>query len=176
MSHQLCIIALLAAQHTTTTATSPLLDSQDIPGPLAERVTPVASNEHTTNHIDDPKHERKNAGPRFLDGQHDRLNVILEEDARYVVLVDLLALLRHGVLVREHRAAAVGVGCRDDGDVVLELVEVGLGGVDGVIEGVDERWVKGAVRQLRDDVRKVESCTRLVLHILGRSLGHDVLA
>jgi hypothetical protein len=40
----------------------------------------------------------------------------------------------------------------------LELVEVVVGRVDCAVERVDERGVKGTVRKLRDDMRKVELC------------------
>lgn len=55
------------------------------------------------------------------------------------------------------------VECRYHGEVVLEHVEVDLGGVHGAIEGVDEAGVKGAVGQLGDDVREVETCGMSVM-------------
>lgn len=69
--------------------------------------------------------------------QQDRLNVVLEEDTGDIVFVDRLALLRYSVLVCENGAGADAVDGWDDGEVVLELVEVFGGGVDGSVERVD---------------------------------------
>lgn len=55
----------------------------------------------------------------------------------------------------------VGVNGGDDGEVVLEFVEVVVGGGcygDGVVEGVDEGGVVGAKGELADDVGEVEGC------------------
>lgn len=51
----------------------------------------------------------------------------------------------------------VGVDGGNDGEVVLELVEVFFGGGDGVVEGVDEGGVVGAEGELLDVVGEVEA-------------------
>lgn len=51
----------------------------------------------------------------------------------------------------------VGVDGGDDGEVVLEFVEVVFGGGDGVVEGVDEGGVVGAEGELLDVVGEVEA-------------------
>jgi hypothetical protein len=57
-------------------------------------------------------------------------------------------------------ADAVGGG--HDRQKVLELVEVAGGFVDGAVERVNEGREEGAEGELRDDVREVECCGRLV--------------
>lgn len=122
----------------------------------------MAGDEDAGEDVDDLDEEGEEAVAALLDGQQDGLDVVLEEEARDHALADLLALLRHGVLVGEdglgaERAAARDrVHGRDHGHEVLELVEVRRGHVDGAVEGVHERGVVGSERELRDDVREVE--------------------
>lgn len=49
-----------------------------------------------------------------------------------------------------------GVDGGDDGEVVLEFVEVAVGGGEGVVEGVGEGGVEGAEGELVDVVAEVE--------------------
>lgn len=121
----------------------------------------MASNQHPAQHINNLDQELQHPRPRLLNRQQHGLNVVLEEDARDVVVCNLLGLLRHGVLVRHdgvggRGGAPDGVDGGDDGEEVLELVEVGRGGVDCAVEGIDEGGVEGAEGELRDDVGEVE--------------------
>jgi hypothetical protein len=72
-------------------------------------------------------------------------------------------LFRDGVLVGENGAGSVAgvdrVNGWDDGEEVLEFVEVvGCTG-DGAIERVDEGWVEGSKGELGNYVREVEGCS-----------------
>ena len=97
-----------------------------------------------------------------------------------------MALLCHGVLVREDRVLAVavrvlgeavgarrralvvfvdslaqgagvgGVDCGDDGEVVLVFVEAVVGGGEGVVERVAQRRVEGPEGEFVDVVGEVE--------------------
>ncbi len=97
-----------------------------------------------------------------------------------------MALLRHGILVRKDSVRCeaervelgsgflarlvlgarpgvqvlrrVGIDCGDDGEVILEFVEVGWGGTAGVVEGVEKLRVEGAEGELIDVVGEVEGC------------------
>lgn len=75
-----------------------------------------------------------------------------------------MGLLGHGVLVGEDGAGLVGIAGadgvhgRDYREEVLEFMEVVWGLLNGAVEGVKERGVKGSERELRDDVGEVEGC------------------
>ena len=89
----------------------------------------MASDHDAAQHIDDLDGEDEETRPRLLHRQQHGLDVVLEEDAGDHVLGDLLALLRHGVLVRQdrvRRSALVSdrVDGGYDGEEVLEFVEV----------------------------------------------------
>lgn len=153
---------------------------------------PPASHHHATNDIDEPDDEAEEAAPLLCHGQGDGLDVELYKDARDVVLGDLVRLGGRGVLVRfdgvgrvedvfggvvgvavhgfeeGQEGGVVGVDCGDDGEVVLEFIEVVFGCGDGVVEGVDEGGVVGAEGELLDVVGEVEGCwTRLALDMRG---------
>lgn len=146
---------MLVAQHANAAVTSPPL-ANDLAHPVAQRIPPVARHHDAAEDVDELEQKGKEAVARLLHAQHDGLNVILEEDAGHLVVRDGLALLCDGVLVGVYDAVAGYVDGWHDGEVVLKLVEVDNGRVYGAVEGVDQRRVKGAVRQFRDDVRKVE--------------------
>jgi hypothetical protein len=78
-------------------------------------------------------------------------------------------------LKKRKEAWVVGVDGGDDGEVVLEFVEVvgcGGGGGDGVVEGVGEGGVVGAKGHFADDMGEVE-CWKSVL--VSRSHNLKVL-
>ena len=131
--------------------------SPDLLEPLAQREAPVASDEDAREHVDDFDGEGQKPVACLLDRQQDRLDVVLEEDSRDVELGDLVALLRHGVLVGEDRARRrVGLADRIHGwhhrHEVLELVKVRRGLVNGTVERVDEGREVGPEGELVDDV------------------------
>lgn len=140
--------------HSTTALSSPL--ARDVGDPVGQREAPVSGNEDAADDVDDLDHEGQEAVAALVHGQQDGLDVVLDEDAGDIVVVDLLALLRHGVLVGEDGLGADAVDGGHHGEVVLELVEVGGRQVDGAVEGVDKRGVEGAIRELGDDVREVK--------------------
>ena len=142
----------------TTTHPPPPPLTHHLRPPLTQRIPPVSSHEHPADDIDNLDEKHEEAVPVLDDGQPYGLNVVLYKDAGDGVLADLLALLRDGVLVCLDVLLAPAVHRGDYGDVVLEFVEVVLGGVDGAVEGVDEGGVEGAVGELGDDVREVELC------------------
>lgn len=152
-THLLVIIAL-RTDNTLTLRPPPL--SNDLSHPLAEREAPVTRDHDTTEYIDDLDGEGQDAVAALLDLQHDGLDVVLEEQAGDHALVDLLALLRDGVLVGEDGAACGGrpgtlvhaVDGGHDRHEVLELVEVRFGQVNGAIERVHERRVVLPKREL----------------------------
>ncbi len=57
---------------------------------------------------------------------------------------------------RRRRGGGAGVDCGDDGEVVLEFVEMGVGGGVGAVEGVEEGRVEGSEGEFVDDVGEVE--------------------
>lgn len=141
--------------------------------PRRQREAPVHRHDHARQHIDNLEQELQKARTRLLDEQQNGLNVVLDKDAGDVVVVDGFALLGHGKLVGEDGVAggalaADGVDGRNDGEVVLELVEVVRSQVNGEVEGVLERGVKGAKGELVDDVGKVEGW--------NRQSGEEILA
>lgn len=146
---------MLVAQNADTAVAAPPL-ANNFPHPVAQRKPPVASHHDAAKDVDNLDQEAKETVAGLRDAQHDGLDVVLEEDAGDLVVRDDLALLRDGVLVGVDDPVACEVDGGDDGEEVLELVEVNNGGVDGAVEGVDQRWVKGAVGHFRYDVREVE--------------------
>lgn len=135
---------MLRPQNTLPTIAPPP-PANDLAHPIAQREAPVPRDQHAAEDVDDLDEEEDQALAVLLHGEQDGLNVVLEEDAGDVVLVDGLAALRDGVLVGADVVAAVAVDGGHDGEVVLELVEVVRGRVDGAVEGVDEGGVEGAV-------------------------------
>lgn len=146
---------MLVAQYTDAAVASPSL-ANDLAQPVAHRKAPVASHHDSAENIDNLDQKGKEPIAGLLYAQHDRLDVVLEEDAGDLVVRDGLALLRDGVLVGVDDLVAGKIHSRDDGEVVLEFVKVNNRRVDGTIERVDQRRVKGPIGHLRDDVRKVE--------------------
>lgn len=109
----------------------PLPPPQNLSTPSEQLIAPSASDQHSTNHINDPDEQSHEAAPLLPDGEEYGLDVELEEDAGYVALVDEVALRRDGVLVGEDcgggggaRVGGAGVDGRDDGAVVLVFEEV----------------------------------------------------
>lgn len=129
----------------------------------------MARNKRTTKDIDDLDQKYDKAVARFLNLQQNGLDVVLEKDARDDPVVDLVALLGHGVLIREERAVVARargpntVNGRHDRHEVLELVEVCGGDVDCSVEGIFEGWVEATEGQLIDDMREVEVYARMLV-------------
>jgi hypothetical protein len=73
----------------------------------------------------------------------------------------VVAATIHG-LEEGDQGGVVGVDGRDDGEVVLEFVEVVCGGGEGVVERVLERRVVGAEGELIDVVGEVECCCPII--------------
>lgn len=150
-------------QHSLTLSPSSL--SQHLHNPLAQRKPPVSSHQHATQDIHDLEEEAQEAISALLDRQHQRLDVVLEEDAGQRMLVDRAILIGHGVLVcgdGSFGGDAEGVGGGDgvdggyDGEEVLEFVKGVGGGGDGAVEWVDQRGVERAEGEFGDDVGEVE--------------------
>lgn len=118
----------------------------------------MARDQDARKHIDELHNKDEETIAFLIDRQQDRLNVVLDENARNAVLGHGFALLCYGILVRKHGAGSDAVPGWNDGNVVLELVEVVVGNVDGAVERVDEGGVVWAKGQLGDDVGKVEFC------------------
>lgn len=135
---------MLVAQNADTAVAAPPL-ANDLAHPVAQRKPPVASHHDAAEDVDNLDQKAKEAMAGLRDAQHDGLDVVLEEDAGDLVVRDDLALLRDGVLVGVDDPVAGEIDGGHDREEVLELVEVNNGGVDGAVEGVDQRWVKGAV-------------------------------
>lgn len=140
----LLIKPMLCPQNTLPSITPPPLPN-DLAYPITQREAPMSRDQHAAEDVDDLDEKEDEALAVLLHGEQDGLDVVLEEDAGDVVLVDGLAALRDGVLVGVDPVAAVAVDGGHDGEVVLELVEVVRGRVDGAVEGVDEGGVEGAV-------------------------------
>ena len=173
-------------QHAHALPPTPLLPPINLHPHLKHLPTPPARHHHTADDIHQPDQQREEAAPFLGDRQGNRLDVELDKDAGDVVLRHLVRLRGDGVLVGFHgvrgvpdalcgvvgvavygfeegeEGGVVGVDGGDDGEVVLELVEVVFGGGDGVVEGVDEGGVVGAEGELLDVVREVEACVCIV--------------
>lgn len=133
---QLLVEAMLVAQNTNTAvASAPLAD--DLADPVAQREAPVAGYHDSTKDIDNFDQEGEESVTAFLHTQQDRLNVVLEKDARDLMVRDCLAMLGDGILVGIDDPAVGKVNGRDHGEIVLEFMKVDNGGVDGTIERVD---------------------------------------
>lgn len=140
---------------------------------------PASRDHDTTDDIDQPDNQGPESTPLLHNTQRDRLDVEFDKYSRYALLWYGVRLRGDGVLVgldgvlTEH-AGGAGRVCRvegfqrlervrvnggDDGEVILELVEVVVGGW-GESNSVVERVVHGgevrAERHLADDVGKVE--------------------
>jgi hypothetical protein len=96
----------------------------------------------------------------LLDGQLHRLDIVLKEDARHAPpVLRLPRHVSHAVLVRMQRPPRrIAVGSRDDGDEVLEDVEVLVGNLDRVVEWLRDAREVGAKREFVDDVAEVHHC------------------
>lgn len=133
---QLLVEAMLVAQNTNTAvASAPLAD--DLADPVAQREAPVASYHDSTKDIDNLDQEGEESVTAFLHTQQDRFNVVLEKDARDLMVRDCLAMFGNSILVGIDDPAVGKVNGRDHGEIVLEFVKVDNGGVDGAIKRVD---------------------------------------
>lgn len=118
----------------------------------------MSSDENTADDVDDLDEQADDTVAALVNCQQNGFDVVLEEDSGNVSVVNCLALLCNGILVGEDGPGVDAVHGGHNGKVVLELVEVSIGRVDGAVERILERGVKGTVRKLRDDVRKVKLC------------------
>lgn len=163
MPHYILIrISTLLGNANHASIRSPPLLSPCLPDPVTQREAPVARNERTTENVDDLDQKDDEAVARFLDLQQNGFDVVLEEDTRDDALADFVALLGHGVLVREKRGIVSRVGGPDavdgghDRHEVLELVEICGGDVDCSVKRIFEGRVEATKGELVDDVGKVE--------------------
>ena len=135
-------------QNAFTLSPSPL--TNDSGSPLRQRESPMPCNQDTTKHIDHLDHKSQKAISAFLNREEHRLNIIFEEYTRYGTLTHNMRLLRYGILVGVDSARGIGCGGvdgvdgRDDGEEVLEFMEVVGGRGDGAVERVEEGGVEGS--------------------------------
>ena len=125
-----------------------------LPSPPPQLIAPPAADQNAADHVDEADAERQEASPRLHDGQQDGLDVEFEKDAGDGLFGDGVALGGDGVLVREdgvgggERAVGravqgneggegAGVDGGDDGEVVLEFVEVVGRCGEGVVERIE---------------------------------------
>lgn len=185
---------LIAKSISTTRAQNPVHSLRApssipplIPPPLGKLETPSTGHQHAGYHIHEPDKQTRYTGPLFRDREQYGFNIVFHKHTRDHVLCHRMALLCHGVLIREDRVLRVlqavlldsvgagggrlgvlvdftqrfgvgGVDCRHHGEVVLVFVEVGGGGCVGVVEGVGEGGVEGAKGEFVDYVAEVEGC------------------
>ncbi len=143
--------------------------SHNLDHPPAQLIQPTTTDQHPTDDVHQPNQQRQQPTPLLRNGQKDRLDVELEEDAGNLLFADHVRLLGDGVLVGEDGVGGWGGGLgrvarvdgRDDGEVVLEFVEVKGGRGDGAIERVLEGGVERAEGEFGDDVGEVECCCGL---------------
>jgi hypothetical protein len=93
-------------------------------------------------------------GGRTLDdGESDRLNVKLEEDARDTLVTNLSFIVCHAVLVRMQRFGTwCNVGRWNDSEEVVICNEVIMRNLEGVIKGLGDLWEMFAEGKLGDDM------------------------
>lgn len=97
----------LHAQHALAVGVTPGSFTADLVHPLRNGVTPVSSNEDTTDDVDELQEEDNEAVATFLHPQQNGFNIVFNEDAGDTgVSINLFALLCHSVLVCENRAPA----------------------------------------------------------------------
>ena len=137
-----------STKHTLARRPPPL--PYDLPRPLRQREAPVTGHKCAAKDIDHLDQKDEETIPRLDDVEQDGLNVVLDENTRDGAFADVLLLFGHGVLVGEDgfgpRCAreADTVGCGDNGEEVLEFVEVAGRHANGAVEGVDEGGEEGA--------------------------------
>ena len=97
----------LNAQHALAVGVTPGSFTADLVHPLRDGVTPVSSDEDTTDDVDELQKEDNEAIATFLHPQQNGFNVVFNEDSGDTgVSIDLFTLLCHSVLVCENRAPA----------------------------------------------------------------------
>jgi len=128
--------------------------------PISKLPQPSACNKNTRNNVDKSHEKSQETSTLLIDDQQDRFNVVFEENAGNVVFWNDVALFGDGVLVcpdgtavrtlgiwvhvgknavwREFKMVNIGgVNGRDDVTIILEFVEVILGGSQCAIKWVD---------------------------------------
>ena len=165
-------------QHTLSSPTGPPPPSQNLLPPPGQLITPASTHQHPTNHIHDPNNQPQKRHAFLPHGQQDGFDIEFKEDAGDGSFVNRVRLGCGCILVRDDGVAGAvirrerrvvwlmncgrrwrrraGVDCGDDGEVVLEFVEVGVCGCVGAVEGVQEGRVEGAEGEFVDDVGEVE--------------------
>ena len=145
-----------------------------LPSPPPQLIAPAASDQHPADDVHDPDTQRQETATTLADGEQYRLDVELEENAGDALLGYLVRLGGDGVLVGEDGAGGgerrvggavqgnpvgecAGVDGGYDGEVVLELVEVRVGGGKGMVERIEEGGVEGPERELIYYVGEVEN-------------------
>lgn len=152
--------------------------NQDLANPPRNLINPTTSNKHTRNSVDDPDNQSQETTPLLADKQHDRLDVVFEEDSRdkHRRLGDRATLAGCCVLIREDSVPsrpgvrsvyvecifALGIEGRHDGEEVLEFVVVGAALGDGFVQRVEQTWVVRAEGQFSNHMREIECCGGLV--------------
>jgi hypothetical protein len=134
---------MLPSQNTLR-LTSPL--PNNLRNPPGDLIKPTTGNQDTGNGINDSKKKSQESRPLLADQQHNRLDIVLEEDTRNQGrrFGDLSALARGRVLVCEDCVAPVaggvilvrrdyiqgtatlGLQSGNDGEEVLEFVVVAV--------------------------------------------------
>lgn len=142
---------MLGSQNTLATTAPPSL-AHHFSEPLAESEPPVSSNQHTRKHVNELHDKGQESVAVLIHRQQDRFNVVLNEDTGDTILGNGHTLFGDGILVGKDGAGADAVSGWHDGNVVLHLVEMVRGNVDGAVERVDERRVVRAKGQFGDDV------------------------
>ena len=112
--------------HQSCSSQSPALLFEILRGKYGQFVNPVSAHHDTSNDVDHPDQELINRSPPLLDCERQRLNIVLEENARNLEVGHGAGRFGDGVLIREQGAPGC-VGCvlrRDYGEEILELEEV----------------------------------------------------
>lgn len=156
---------------------------------------PAPSDQNTADHIDQSDDQVQKTAPVLGDGEQDGLNVKLDKNAGDLAFVHNVGLLGDCVLVGKDCAAGeaalgcfvaaaeghgggrvggefagvVGVDGGDDGEVVLELFKVLVGGCARVVQRVVEARVEGAEAEFVDLMRKVEGWEGVLVSVLKRA-------
>lgn len=136
--------------------------SKNLNCPLGQSKAPMASYDHPTKHIYHLHHKPQKGIPALLNCKKHRLDIVFEEYARYLTVPNHMRLFSDSVLVGEDGMPGVGsctvngIDSWDDGEEVLELVEVVRRCGDGAVEGVKQGGVESSERELRDNMREIE--------------------
>ena len=146
--------------------------NQELANPTRNLINPATSDKHPRNSVNDTNDQSQKSTPLFTDQQHDRFDVVLEEDARneHRRFGDRPTLAGRCILVREDGVSsrpglrgvciecvsALGIQRRHHRKEVLELVIVAFTFSNGLVQRVKQTRVVRTEGELGNHMREIE--------------------